>query len=473
MEPIPPAYGLPQYSASVETPDYTIEPGLAEARLQINDRIPRVDTGTFVTGNKFVTLTLNTKPSYGKGATIQGKLTFPKTDGIISVIVKLRGEFEIALSTPTQTRSAESDRILDEHAILYSSDQQTSKWKAFSKRSNSQSQSPTSPVSPGMFPDKCPATLTFAILIPTVYSRKEVTEALPPSYTGFNGDNVSELKIDIKYSLKVIVIKSSLVDRNYKILIPMEYRPRSCPAQPSLQPSLTLLPTLSSLPEEWKLFEVEISTRISNAGLPNILGKLYLPRTQVYAMWDSIPFFLRLSSLSKNLLKSFESITSLEEPSPDKSKRLRSHWEQYPTVRDPIAKRSGLPITLCVERHVSVEFQGHWLQFKECLSKTVLRSRPVKSSDDPNTGGSLTHIDWKGQLEIPERNRCSAFSALGIRLRVNDFICLNIEAPNAQFQNVRQMIPIRLTTDCYSERLLPGMEHALGFLDESPVLTTL
>jgi len=95
VEAKPWIHELPAYSPVTETPDYTAEPRPDEERIQINRRLIREESGVFVTQNKQITVALTnqsvdcTEPTYGRGATVQGMVTLAKTEGVISVIVKV------------------------------------------------------------------------------------------------------------------------------------------------------------------------------------------------------------------------------------------------------------------------------------------------------------------------------------------------------------------------------------------------
>jgi len=75
-------------------------------------------------------------------------------------------------------------------------------------------------------------------------------------------------------------------------------------------------------------------------------------------------------------------------------------------------------IHLSVQRHVTVEVMGQWVQFKECLSRAVLESCPVNNVTDSVQDGEMANIAWEGHLEIQERHRCSGFLGPSIRVRV-------------------------------------------------------
>lgn len=87
---------LPEYSAAVDTPDYTPEPRPDEERLEINHRVIQEESGVYLTQNKLFTLALSKQaldckePTYGRGACVQGMITFAKPEGVMSAEVKVR-----------------------------------------------------------------------------------------------------------------------------------------------------------------------------------------------------------------------------------------------------------------------------------------------------------------------------------------------------------------------------------------------
>ncbi|KIJ55606.1 hypothetical protein M422DRAFT_63631 [Sphaerobolus stellatus SS14] len=485
IESEPPGYGLPEYTPTGETPFYTPNPRPDEERIQITRRFVREEEGVFVTQNKSISLALTNQPleckepTYGRGATIQGMVSLEKTENILSVTLKIQGQMEFAMSSLMTVNRGTIIPVWNDTIVLY---RNTS-----GKRGSSQQLSSLIP--PLFSAEKCPSSMTFSVHIPTFYSYEGLKRPFPPTYSVRFENSVSALglSVDCHYSLQICVIrKGSLMDKKATLSVPINYLPRCRPARPPLPQSLTFISTLKSTPEEWKLFETQMKLKQDHPPGPSISGGLLLPRAQVYAIGQPIPFHLQLSSSSATLLAPFISVTNFTDPPSVK--------QTNQTITNPLAGGSGLMggrgisvlaedtiakqqnksrslpqsnpiprIHLSVQRHVIVEVMGQWVQFKECLSQIVqLHSCPVNTLEEPENGG-LAHIAWEGQLEILEKYKCSGF--IGPSFKVRDFIWLSVKPPNPEqsfLQGIDHLIPIRLTTDPYGEEIIMGMEHAHG-----------
>ncbi|KIJ55605.1 hypothetical protein M422DRAFT_24172 [Sphaerobolus stellatus SS14] len=485
----PPGYGLPEYSPTGATPFYTPEPRPDEERIHITRRFIREESGVFVAQNKAISLALTNQtldckePTYGKGATIRGMVSLAKTESIISVNLKVQGEMEFALDSLV-INGGTVVPVWDDTIVLYRKpNQQESKRHAFGKRGSSQQLHSLIP--PLFSAEKCPSSMAFAIHLPTFYSHEGLKRPLPPTYYSRFGDGIPGLCVDCHYSLQISVIrKGSLVDKKATLSVPINYLPRCRPARPPLPQSLTFISTLKSTPEEWKLFETHMKYKLDSPSGPSISAGLLLPQSQVYAIGQPIPFHLQLSSSSAMLLSPFTSVTNFTDP---------------PSIKQPLDPknslggasgligRRGISVTfgddtvqpkqqnnlsakslfqtiprihLSVQRHVTVEVMGQWVQFKECLSRAILHSCPVNTLEESEKDGGSAHIAWEGQLEILEKHKCSGF--IGPSIRVRDFIWLSIKPPNPEqssLQGIHCLIPIRLTTDSYGEELIVGMEQ--------------
>lgn len=444
----------------------------------------REESGVYVEKNKHLTLALTnqspncTEPTYGKGATVQGAMTLAKPEGICSVEVKLEGILMLSVTSVVFTGQTEVP-LFANLDLLYRKPELPG--VAETKRNSLFSRGPpvVSLVPAKLSGERCPSTLTFSLRIPTSYSHDGVTRPLPPSYAAHFG-NIPGISLEARYIIRITITRKGLVDRKVVVTVPIVFHPRSRPSRPALPASLSFLSTLKTSPEEWKCWETKSSARKGHEDSPMIHASLLLPQSQVYPLNQPVPFHLQIASTSNKLLAQYATATATDVPL-DFENTLSSKTQSHPVgalsnignrgkvvrgamnpkFEDPTRSLSAnfAQIKVSIQRHITVEVMGQWLQFKECLSTHTLRRCVTESSNVVSEAG-MSSIAWDGQIEMTDL-RCGGFVGPGVRVR--DFILLAIHPPDpdhAPLQPIHYLIPIRLTTDPYHEELINGMELA-------------
>ncbi|KAF8518926.1 hypothetical protein BU17DRAFT_90403 [Hysterangium stoloniferum] len=476
---------LPAYSPVGETPQYTAEPRADEERVQINRRVVREQSGVYVEKNKHLTLALTnqapncTEPTYGKGATVQGAINLTKQEGISSVEVKLEGILLLSVTSVIVTGETEVP-LFENLDVLYRKPELPGATE--SKRSSLFSRGPpaVSLIPAKLSGERCPSTLTFSSRIPTSYSHDGTTRPLPPSYAAHFG-NVPGLSLEARYTIRITITRKGLVDRKVVVTVPIVFSPRSRPSRPALPASLSFLSTLKTSPEEWKCWETKSLARMGHEDSPMIHASLLLPQSQVYPLNQPIPFHLQIASTSSKLLAQYATVATTDVP-PDSEHTFSTKTQFHPVgalsnignrgkivrgamipnFEDPTKRSSAnlAQIKVSIQRHVTVEVLGQWLQFKECFSTFTLRRCAITESSNAAPEAGMLSIAWDGRIDMTEL-RCGGFVGPGVRVR--DFILLAIipsDPEHGPLQPIHYLIPIRLTTDPYHEETINGTELA-------------
>ncbi|KAJ7068536.1 hypothetical protein C8F01DRAFT_1017973 [Mycena amicta] len=404
---------LPRYPIQAtysRTPSYSAEPGLYEQRLALNSRrLPR-HTGNWIKKGNDATLRLSAQedkidlPVYGTAGVVEGTIDITKTTHVSTVEVKVEGRLE--LKEIAEGGHSTTSLCLDT-IVLYIKDA-------------------SNPV--------CPSSLRFALSLPTQFQYNGRSYPLPPSHSvklkGLPGFHAT-----IAYSVSAIINKPNSVPNIVPLVkskklgvnigtttvsTPFIYYPRTRPAVPVPLPLLRCDGGFLDRPD-WKTYNYVVKASKSKANTQDIHVKLHLPASRIFCSTQSIPFHL-----------TFESSTY----------SLAAFLPYGPTTGKTRATKMQLM------RQSTVDVRGTTVHG----TKTdIWRVDPIGEAVFKHAGDGATWMSFSGEIEI-EPVKVMGFRIAG--LSVQDCILFTVTPPDvskAAFIGIRQMVPVRLTTDTYTD----------------------
>lgn len=398
---------LPSYVApSLTTPSYSAEPHESEQRIALAERSYPRPSGIFVKSSKKgdARLRLNAQednielPVYGSQGCVEGTIELSKTEHITSVEAKIEGRLRLNEIAEGGTASA---KLCQCTVVLWT-------------RENNYS--------------VCPTSFAFAFRLPTTFTNEGKTYPLPPTFrvklSGLPGFTAS-----VKYSVSAIIgkphrvplVKSSVLtipSRPHVVTTPFIYYPRTRPAAPI---PASLFPACRGFlaNEEWQLYESKIRAR--NPAVPDITSTLYIPATRIFCISQPIPFYLSLKSPALSL-------ASFLLPTP-----TSSSLEAKQAMRIQLMRQSTVDVRNTIIAGTKTDM---WRV--DCIGEALL-----KHVDD-----GPSWVSYSGEINIHKNVKVGGFRAAG--LNVKDWILFSMTPPNPKrspFGDLRQTIPIRLTTD--------------------------
>ncbi|KAJ7653481.1 hypothetical protein B0H17DRAFT_1100695 [Mycena rosella] len=417
-----PSYIAPLQPSYSRAPSYSVQPGLFEQRLALNARTLPRPTGNFVKSSKGgdAKLRLSAQqdeidlPVYGAGGVVEGTVELAKTDNISTVEVEVEGRLqlkEIAEGGHTDAR------ICLDNVLLWIKDA-------------------NNPV--------CPSSLPFSLTLPTTFEYEGKSYPLPPSHSiklkGLPGFHAS-----IEYSVSVIIDKPRYVPnlvpllKSKKIMVnnkklgihignttlstPFIYYPRTRPAVPIPSPLVRAEGGFISRPE-WSLYDSVLNANNSKAGAQDIRVKFYLPASRIFCASGKIPFHVTFESTAYSL-----ALFLPYGPTTGNSGKLRA-------TRIQLMRQSTVDVRGTVIYGTKTD---------------IWRVDPIGEGVFKHAGDGPTWISFSGEIEI------SPVKVMGFKiagLNVQDCILFTVTPPDVSkspFTNIRETIPVRLTTDPWTE----------------------
>ncbi|KAJ7752759.1 hypothetical protein DFH07DRAFT_824908 [Mycena maculata] len=409
-----PTYAVPLGPTFSRTPSYSAEPGLYEQRLALNARSLPQYTGNFVksskSGDAKLCLTAQQDnldlPVYGMTGVVKGSVQLAKTDNISTVEVKVEGRLqlkEIAEGGHTD------HKIRLETALLWIKDA-------------------NNPV--------CPPTLHFSLTLPTTFQHEGRSYPLPPSHS-VKLEGLPGFYATIDYSVSAIINKPHSVPSivplvkskklginvgNTTVSTPFIYYPRTHPAVPIPSPLARGEGGFLERPE-WRVYRSVLKAN-SKAGAQDINVKFYLPASRIFCTSQPIPFHITFESSAYSL-----AVFLPYGPTTGTTGKLRA-------TRIQLMRQSTVDVR-------GTEIQG---------TKTdIWRVDPIGEAKFRHAGDGATWSSFSGEIEI-EPVRVMGFAVAGFS--VKDCILLTVTPPDvtkAAFVNIREAIPVRLTTDPFPQ----------------------
>ncbi|KAF9806952.1 hypothetical protein IEO21_08442 [Rhodonia placenta] len=403
------------------TPTYSAEPQAYEQRLALN-RLRQRPSTDFVKQSRSGGVSLRlveqddniTLPVYGCGDSVEGSIVVAKPDGVTSVEVKIEGTLrlkEVAEGGNT------AHRLVLSVQTLWTRDHRAG---------------------------QCPPSLPFSITLPTTFSDGREVYPLPPTHEA-HMSGVPGFHADIEYSVSALIsrTKSSSLLRpgNNIVSTPFVYYPRSRPAVP-LPPRMqhdSSSPTPMET-SDWRCFESLMSARTPNSR--GVLAKFYIPSSRVFCMAEPIPFYLTYTSSAK-ALAAFLPFAPLPP-----SRMSRQHTRVQLIRQTSVDVRNAVLIGAKTDMWRTVE-----------IGQAVFQ----------HEGDGPSWMSFSGEIRVSPQTRIGGFKAGG--LTIKDFIVLSMTPPEplkAPFGELRQVVPIRLTTDPWS---MDGTGQAFAASDYSIALS--
>ncbi|ETW81855.1 hypothetical protein HETIRDRAFT_36931, partial [Heterobasidion irregulare TC 32-1] len=405
----------PPYSPSPDAPSYSIDPRPSEMRLALTTRKTRSLTGdeTITVSGDNIALAFSGQehganvPTYGRHALIQGEVALASTQNVLAVSLTLQGTLALTFGDGTANTTT-----------FFSMSEPL--WRA----------GPSAPT--------CQSMLPFKITMPDTHMNLGRTRVLPPT---FNADlpGLPVVHVGCNYALTVCVTKTrSLTPWNPKstLNVPLMYHPRTRPHQAIIPSAFPFLSTIKSVPEEWHQVISTMSTT-SSAKIAPIECHLFVPEVQIYAITDTVPFFLQLSA-------PLSSLDAFLHPTPPTTSRL-GRTKSF----DPAA-RPALRVSLV--RQVATSVRGESAIRTLVLGEGILRELPPAAPTGSNPlrapAEGCEALNWEGEVRCRKDVKNGGFNATG--LVVKDFIRLLLVPPNPKTSPLLEhenLFSIRLVTD--------------------------
>ncbi|KAJ7682525.1 hypothetical protein DFH06DRAFT_1161406 [Mycena polygramma] len=411
----PPTYRI--QSSFSRTPSYSAEPGDYEQRIALNARsLGPQATGQFIKSSKngHAKLRLTAQqdnldlPVYGQGGVVEGTVELTKTDNISTVEVTVEGRLQ--LKEIAEGGHISTALILDT-VLLWIRDEGT-----------------------GFV--VCPPSLRFALTLPTTFQYAGNTHPLPPSHNvklkGLPGFDAT-----IDYSVSAIINKPGSVPTlvplvkskklginigNTTVSTPFIYYPRTRPAFPLPTPLQRFDGGFIERPE-WRMYRSVLKAS-AKANTQDIDVKFYLPASRIFCASQSIPFHVTFASTAYSLAAFLPF--------------------------GPTAGSSGKPRPTRVQlmRQSTVDIRGSTI---EGTRTNIWRVDCIGEGEFRHAGDGATWMSFSGEIPI------EPVKVMGFRIAsfsVTDCLLLTVTPPDATkapFVGIREVIPVRLTTDAYTE----------------------
>jgi hypothetical protein len=341
-------------------------------------------------------------PVYGSGALVEGTVELTKTEGVNSVEVKVEGKLHIREIAEGGTSSV---KLCSDTVLLWEKDSNNA---------------------------ECPSSMHFSIQLPTTFTHAEKTYPLPPTFnvklSGLPGFTAT-----IDYSVSAIISKQNgWPHLNSKVLglhtgsgtvsTPFIYYPRSRPSQGTPSP---LLPSINGfeITPEWHVLKSNLLSKKSVR--PDIVTKLYTPALGVFCITQPIPFYLTLESSAVS---------------------LAAFLPFSPTGR-ALGPRKSMRVQLM--RQTTVDVKNTTIVG---LKSDMWRVDQIGEGTFTLVANDANCISYSGEIPIDPAVKIPGFKGAG--LSINDFILFSVsplDPTKAPFQDLREIIPVYLSTDPYED----------------------
>ncbi|PCH40301.1 hypothetical protein WOLCODRAFT_67744 [Wolfiporia cocos MD-104 SS10] len=391
---------LPGYTS--RTPAYTSEPQPDERRLALNRLWPR-PSSEFVKQSKTGAVSLRlieqednvSLPVYGCGDTVEGAVNLTKPNTATSVEVKLEGRLRLKEVAEGGTTT---NQLCLFTVMLWSQEGNL---------------------------EPCPSSLPFSFTIPTTFSDGKNIYPLPPTHEAHLA-GVPGFHAVIDYYITVTVQKNKpagLLRAGSSIIsTPLLYYPRSRPAVPLPPPLLhnIQLATLLETPE-WRCYDSAITAKLP--GGKDIISRFYVPSARVFCMSEPIPFHLTFTSSALSLA-AFLPLG----PTNRKSSKHCTHVQ--------LLRQTNVDVRNAVILGTKTD---------------IWQTLEIGNGTFRLTGDGPDWIAFAGEVYVKSQIKVGGFKAGG--LTIKDFLVLSMTPPEptkAPFNELRQVIPVRLTTDPWS-----------------------
>ncbi|KAF8195610.1 hypothetical protein K438DRAFT_1586540 [Mycena galopus ATCC 62051] len=411
---LPPLALQPSFS---RTPSYSAEPGLYEQRLALNARSLPQAIGTFIksskSGNAKLRLSAQENniglPIYGTGGVVGGVVELTKTENISTVEITVEGRLQ--LKEIAEGGHTETTLCLDT-VLLWMKDANNT---------------------------VCPSVLPFSLTLPTTFEYNGRSYPLPPSYA-IKLKGLPGFYAAIDYSVSAIMNKPNSVPNivplvkskklginigsTYVILsTPFIYYPRTRPATP-IPASLRRFEGGFIESPEWKTYESVLKAK-AKAGTQDIYVKFYIPASRIFCASQAIPFHVTFESTAFSLAAFLP-----YGPTTGKSGKMRA-------TRIQLMRQS----TVDVRGTTTIPGTKTDIWRVDSIGEGVFR----------HAGDGATWMSFSGEIPI-EPVKVTGFRIAG--LSVMDCLLLTVNPPDvtkSAFVGIREVIPVRLTTDVWTE----------------------
>ncbi|KIY46730.1 hypothetical protein FISHEDRAFT_29538, partial [Fistulina hepatica ATCC 64428] len=343
-------------------------------------------------------------PEYGQGAAVEGTVELLQPSNVTSVEVHVLGRLklkEIAEGGRTEAT------LIREMALLWFRD----------ARDDS---------------SMCPAFLEFCVRLPTSFIHGQTSYSLPPSYSA-RLEGVPGFTASVNYSISAVVQKTSAVASLVPLFslgattisTPFTYRPRSRPSEPP-PPRLLQGPAGVHDAPGWRCYQSVLVSK-SPGNLQNIDVRFYLPGTRIFCLRQAIPYHLVLCSSSTSLAVFLPSAPT----TPTRQRHTRVQLIRQTSV-------GVAPMSV-----------GGSASGSACTS--MWRCDAIGEGSFKHAGDGQTWMAFSGELIVDSSVTLAGFHAAG--LSVKDCVVLTIRPLDNRakplFSDIRQVMPVRLTTDPY------------------------
>ncbi|KAJ3882534.1 hypothetical protein F5051DRAFT_394029 [Lentinula edodes] len=404
---LPSYYLAPNLS---RTPAYTEEPQEHEQRIALSDRLRSRNSGTFVkqSRNGEARLTLNAQngpiPTYGSGGIIDGTIDIAKTENITSIDIKVEGHLQVKEIAEGGT----IDRKVDlASSVLWSKEE----------------------IAP------CPSSCDFQLPLPHTFEIEGQHYNLPPTYN-VKLSGLPGFVAFIEYSIHAVIRRSTVATAlaprmkasflginvgNTVLSTPFIYYPRTRPMVPLPAPIRLTQNCFTGTPD-WQLYESVMASR--RPSLQDISTRLYIPASRIFCASQNIPFHVTFESSALSLA-TFLPFGPSGNPSTKKPTRLQ------------IMRK----VTVDVRHQLMLGTSKTDMWRVDCLGEATFK----------HAGDGPTWVSFSGDISIDPPVKVMGFKVGGIA--VKDFMLFSMTPPEAQqapFSELRQVIPIQLTTDVWS-----------------------
>ncbi|KAF7301916.1 hypothetical protein MIND_00757600 [Mycena indigotica] len=409
----PPRYPAPLQPTFSRTPSYSAEPGLYEQRLALNSRqLPR-HTGNYIKKGNDAILRLTAQqdkidlPVYGTGGVVEGIVEITKATHVSTVEVKVEGR--LVLKEIAEGGQLTTSLCLDT-VVLFIKDANNS---------------------------PCPSSLPFALTLPTQFQYHGRSYPLPPSHSvklkGLPGFHAS-----IDYSVSAIInkptsvptivplVKSKKLGVNIgttTVSTPFIYYPRTRPAVPVPSPLTPREGGFINSPD-WKTYSYVLQAAKHKANAQDINVKLHLPASRIFCSAQSIPFHVTFEAGAYSLAAFLP-----YGPTTGAAGKLRA-------TKIQLMRQSTVDV-----RGMTVHGTKTDIWRVDCIGEGVFK----------HAGDGATWMSFSGEIEI-DPVKVMGFRIAG--LSVQDCLLFTVTPPDvtkSPFVGIREMVPVRLTTDPYTE----------------------
>jgi len=410
-----PSYPVPLQPSFSRTPSYSAEPGLYEQRLALNARSLPQATGNFIksskSGNAKLRLTAQENnidlPVYGTGGVVEGTVELSKTENISTVELTVEGRLE--LKEIAEGGHIDTALCLDTLLLWIRDDNNPA----------------------------CPSILPFSLTLPTTFQYNGRSYPLPPSHSvrlkGLPGFTAA-----IDYSVTAIINKPNSVPNlvplvkskklginigSTTVSTPFIYYPRTRPAVPIPTPLRRFEGGFIESPE-WRVYKSVLKAH-PKAGAQDINVKFYVPASRIFCASKAIPFHITFESTAFSLA----AFLPYGPTTGSNSGKLRA-------TRIQLMRQSTVDVRGTVVHGTKTNI---WRA--DCIGEGVFR----------HAGDGATWMSFSGEIPI-EPVKVTGFRIASFS--VMDGILLTVTPPDvtkSAFVGIREVIPVRLTTDPWSE----------------------